>query len=111
MDHRVQAAIAFMNANLDRKITPAAIAESVRLSHPHFGRLFKSETGKSITAYRKELQLERAKELLETTFLGIKEIAAAVGLTDVSHFVRDFKNAYALTPTEYAELHREITKA
>jgi transcriptional regulator GlxA family with amidase domain len=109
MDERVRAAIAFMNANLDRKLSPNEIAESVRLSPTHLRRLFKTETGKSVTAFRKDLQLDRAKQLLETTFLSVKQVAATVGLTEVSHFARDFKKAYALTPSEYASLNRKVS--
>ena len=45
--------------------------------------------------------MERAKELLETSFLSVKEIAHRVGLNDESHFVRDFKMIYGLTPISY----------
>jgi transcriptional regulator GlxA family with amidase domain len=107
MDQRVQAAIAFMNTNLHRKITPIEIAESVRLSPSRLRELFKDQTGTSLARYRRELRLERAKHLLEATFLSIKEIAASVGLTSVGHFVSDFKKAYGMTPSEYAECYRE----
>jgi two-component system response regulator YesN len=106
MDQRVQATIAFMNANLDRKLTSIEIAQSVRLSPEYLRQLFKNETGQSLAAYRKQLQLERAKHLLETTFLSVKEIAATVGLGGVSHFVRDFDKKYGNTPARYAEHHR-----
>ena len=33
--------------------------------------------------------------LLTTTFLSVKEIVRRVGLTDESHFVRDFKRIMA----------------
>ena len=106
MDQRVQAAIAFMKTNLDRRYTSAEIARAVRLSPAHLRDLFKDETGTSLTRYRKELRLERAKHFLETTFLSIKEIAASVGLTSVGHFVTDFKKAYRMTPSECADRHR-----
>lgn len=109
MDQRVQAAIAFMNANLDRKLTSIEIAQSVRLSAAYLRQLFKDETGQSLAAYRKQLQLERARHLLETTFLSVKEIAGAVGLGGVSHFVRDFEKKYGTTPSRCAARHRKIT--
>jgi transcriptional regulator GlxA family with amidase domain len=109
MDQRVQAAIAFMKTNLHGKITPLEIAQSVRLSPAHLRELFKGETGTSITRYRRELRLERAKHLLETTFLSVKEVAASVGLTSVGHFVTDFKKAYGTTPSQYAERHRKAS--
>jgi AraC family transcriptional regulator len=109
MDERVRAAIAFMKANLHCNITPAEIAQSVRLSPAHLRELFKAETGTSITRYRRELRLERARHLLETTFLSVKEIAGRVGIDGVSHFVRDFETKYGITPGRYAERHRKRT--
>ena len=47
------------------------------------------------------LRLERAKHLLDTSFLSVKEITHSVGLNDESHFVRDFKKAYGASPTLY----------
>jgi transcriptional regulator GlxA family with amidase domain len=110
MDQRVRAAIAFMNTNLHRKITPTGIAQSVRLSPAHLRELFKRETGTSLTRYRRELRLEQAKHLLETTFLSVKEVAGKVGIDGVSHFVRDFEKKYGATPARYAERHRKTTQ-
>jgi AraC family transcriptional regulator of arabinose operon len=45
--------------------------------------------------------MQAAKELLETTFLSIKEIVALVGFNDESHFVRNFKKLYGVTPSEH----------
>lgn len=45
--------------------------------------------------------MERARYLLETSFLSVKEITHTVGLNDESHFVRDFKKAYGTPPARY----------
>lgn len=45
--------------------------------------------------------MERAKHLLESSFLSVKEIAFQVGLNDESHFVRDFKSTYGFSPALY----------
>jgi predicted transposase len=45
--------------------------------------------------------MQQAAILLTTTFLSVKEIVRRVGLTDESHFVRDFKRLYGMTPSEY----------
>ncbi len=45
--------------------------------------------------------MERAKDLLESSFLSVKEIAFQVGLNDESHFVRDFKSTYGFSPALY----------
>lgn len=110
MDHRGQAAIAFMKTNFHRKLTPAEIAESVHLSVSRLRQLLKIETRKSLARYLRDLRLKQAKELLETTFLRIKEVASQVGITGISHFVRDFKRMYPMTPARYAARHRKITR-
>lgn len=63
--------------------------------------MFKVETGTSPERHLKSLRMQKAKELLETTFLSVKEIASRVGLRNESHFVRDFKRTYGVTPTQY----------
>ncbi len=110
MDERVHAAVAFMKANLHRKVTPREIAEVVHLSPSRLRHLFKNETGASLARHMRELRLQRAKRLLETTFLSVKEIAASVGVGGMSHFVRDFEKVYGMTPGRYAERHREATR-
>lgn len=110
MDERVRTAIDLMNADLERKITPIEIAQAVRLSPSHLRSLFKTETGTSLSRYFKQLRLRRAEHLLETTFLSIKEVAATVGIGRVSHFVRDFKAAYGITPALYSERYRKARR-
>jgi AraC-like DNA-binding protein len=51
--------------------------------------------------YLRGLRMERAKDLLESSFLSVKEIAYRVGLNDESHFVRDFKSTYGSSPALY----------
>jgi AraC-like DNA-binding protein len=77
------------------------MAESVNLSAPYFCYLFKSITGVPPAKYLKSLRLQQAATLLTTTFLSVKEIASRVGLSDESHFVRDFKRMHRMTPSEY----------
>jgi len=51
--------------------------------------------------YLRLLRMERAKDLLESSFLSVKEIAFQDGLNDESHFVRDFKSTYGFSPALY----------
>jgi len=59
-----------------------------------------AQTGLTLSRYIKRVRMSRADELVCSTFLSIKEIVAAVGLRDESHFVRDFKSCHGCTPTE-----------
>jgi len=77
------------------------MARSVNLSTSRFYYLFTADIKMPPARYLRLLRMQAAKELLETTFLSIKEIVAVVGFNDESHFVRNFKKLYGVTPTEH----------
>jgi AraC family transcriptional regulator of arabinose operon len=100
-DKRVRWALEWLrNHDLTQPAPVGQLAKSVHLSSSRLRHLFKSELGLTITRYRKLLRLEKARDLLRTSFLEVKEIAGIVGFGDVSHFVRDYKMTYGETPTE-----------
>lgn len=104
MDPRVQKIQQMMRENLHREMSLGKFARSVNLSVWRFCHVFRSEVGMSPIQYLRSLRMEKAKELLESSFLSIKEIGHLVGLNDESHFVRDFKKAYGLSPKCYRTL-------
>ena len=108
MDNRVRTVIALMETNLHRKLSAAEMARAVGLSAAHFREVFKRETGTPLMRYLRRLRMQHAKKLIETTFLSIKEIAARVGLNNISHFVRDFAKAYGRAPTEHRRIRRRV---
>ena len=101
MDGRVRKAIALAEEFLHKGWSPARLAELVNLSPSRLHQLFKEETGVPPARYLRRLRMQRARELLETTHLSVKQVMAGVGLTDESHFVRDFKKTFGLTPAGY----------
>ena len=90
-----------MRADVRGELTLTEFAHSVNLSVWRLSHIFKSDVGMPPIKYLKLLRMERAKALLESSFLSVKEIAFRVGLNDESHFVRDFKLAYGYSPTTY----------
>jgi AraC-like DNA-binding protein len=67
-------------------------------------QLFKEQTGQTVLQYDKDSRLEKAKYLIETTHLRINDICYQVGFGDCSHFVRDFKAKYEISPKELQKL-------
>jgi AraC family transcriptional regulator len=101
MDRRIAAVILWMEDYTGRSGQIAELASLVNLSASRLRHLFKQETGTTPTHYLKEIRLRKAELLLRTTFLSVKEIAGRVGLGSGSHFVREFKKAYGVSPTIY----------
>jgi transcriptional regulator GlxA family with amidase domain len=98
MDPRVQKAVEVMKENSHRRLSPADLAEQAQLSPRRFVRLFRAETGTTPARFLKSLRMQQAKELLENSFLATREIIRRVGLSSESHFARDFKRYYGVTP-------------
>jgi transcriptional regulator GlxA family with amidase domain len=108
MDLRVQQALRLISQDVRRPLVLGEIARAVNLSTPRLRYLFKAETGMTPAQHQKSLRMQKAKELLEGTFLNVKQVMLEVGLKDQSHFVRDFRELYGLTPTEYRRInHRQ----
>jgi AraC-like DNA-binding protein len=100
-DKRISIIEEKISSNFQKRWKMEELAEIVNLSKSRFEKLFKQELKISPMQFIKHLRLEKAKELLKTTLLTVKEIGFAVGINDQSGFVRDFKKKYGLTPTEY----------
>ena len=100
MDQRIRIVLTLMSDELQREWTPAELAAAVNLSTSRLQHLFKQETGTTPARHLRALRLERAKALLETSLLSVKQIMHATGIKDRSHFERAFKRAYGLTPAQ-----------
>jgi transcriptional regulator GlxA family with amidase domain len=101
MEPRIHRAIYLMTADIRREVLLDELAQSLNISTSRLRHLFKDETGLSPTQYLKMRRMQKAKELLETTFLSVKEVMLQVGVKDKSHFIRGFKKAHGLSPAQY----------
>ena len=103
VDRRVQAVIDYMWEDLSRPLRLNEVAHSVNLSASRLQHLFKADTNMTPAQYLKSLRMQRAKQLIDSTFLNTKEIMQRVGMKDESHFVREFKRIYGLPPGSYKQ--------
>ena len=101
MDQRVQKVITVMEHGFDQQLSVTDLAKAVNLSPWRLYHIFKSETSVSPQQYLRALRMEQARKLLQTTFLSVKQVMIEVGLRDESHFVRDFKSAYGVSPARF----------
>lgn len=101
MDFRVRHALRLISEDLRRPLVLEEIARAVNLSTPRLRYLFKAETGMTPAQHLKSLRMRKAKDMLDETFLNVKQIMLKVGVKDQSHFVRDFCELYGYTPAEY----------
>jgi AraC family transcriptional regulator len=100
---QVQTVIQFMNSNLERRISLTDLANVANLSPSHLSHLFKTQTGLSPGEYLRRLRMEKARHLLATSLLSVKQIMAMAGYANTSNFVRHFRRYFAFAPSEYRQ--------
>jgi AraC family transcriptional regulator, arabinose operon regulatory protein len=107
-DRRLLLLLELINDNMQRQLTIRGLARVVNLSPGRLAHLFKSEVGISPQRYLNNVRLEKAKELLESGMLSVKEVAAEIGFPHASSFCRSFKACYSTTPREYRKNYLRI---
>lgn len=105
MDQRVATVIVHMQECLAQKLCLNDLARAVNLSPSRLSHIFKADVGLAPMQYLAQLRMEKAGELLRTTFLTVGEIRVRVGINDESHFLRDFKRAFGMPPRQYRSHH------
>lgn len=83
------------------------IAEALHLSKFYLSRLFRRETGGSLSDYLIARRVKQACRLLYTTSRSVEQISAEVGYPNVSYFIRIFKQAMGTTPLQYRSSVRD----
>lgn len=96
----------FISQNLHTDLSLTSLADSVHLSSSYVSRLFKKETGVTITDYITAERLEKARQLIEQTDQSIENITRQVGYPTHHYFTKRFKQRYGVTPKEYRQQKR-----
>ena len=80
-----------------------ALARAIGASPRNLVRRWKRASGSTPMAYLQDLRVEVAKNLLETTDLGLDGIVDRIGYSDGASFRRLFRQKTALSPREYRQ--------
>ena len=103
---RISQSIAYMKEHVETPLKVSTLAALANLSTSHYTALFKQHTGYAPIDYLIRLRMHWACQLLDTTDLPVKKIAASVGYDDPFYFSRVFKMVNEASPTEYRLMHK-----
>lgn len=78
-----------------------SLADELHMSKAYLSRLFRQETGSSITGYLTARRIQQACSLLQTSDQPVEVIAEQVGLGSPSYFIQLFKRFMGVTPHQY----------
>ena len=98
---RIAALMRAVQGDLQRDWTVARMAAILGISDAQLRRLCAQALGASPRQLLCNLRLQSAAVLLRDPSMRVKEIQARVGIGDASHFCRDFRDRFGVSPTEY----------
>lgn len=100
----MEAALSYIDANLDAELTLSEIADVAHMSKTYFSSQFKMLNGISPWEYITIKRIEKAIFLIETTELSKLEIAIKCGFNNTSNFYYAFKKVTGKMPRDYKKI-------
>ena len=86
---------------INQNISLSDVSAEFNLSREHISRIFKKNTGTTITSYITDKKIEYTKSLIATGKYSIKQISEMAGYTDEKYFSHVFSRNQGIPPKEY----------
>ncbi len=92
--------IQYINEHINEPMTTTSLSAVLGYDKSYFIRLFKKNVFMTPREYIRSIRLEKARDIIMTTNLPIKEIAEHCGFENISYFSRSFHEVYRISPSE-----------
>ena len=93
----------YIYSHIKERITIEDLSDEFGVSASYLSRLFKKETGVSVSAYIREQKMNIAKNLLRFSDYSLIEIANRLSFSSQSHFIQQFRETVGMTPKKYRD--------
>lgn len=100
-DPRVGRAIQYLAENLSFPLSLNEVATRSNLSRAHLAYLFKKQVGIGPIAFQNQQRIMRARQMLQMSFLSIKQIAIELGFKNPKYFSTCFRKVTGGNPQQY----------
>lgn len=98
----------YIYSHLKERITIEDLADELGVSASYLSRLFKKETGDSVSGYIRRQKIDMAKNLLQYSDYSMIDIANRLSFSSQSHFIQQFREYEGMTPKKYRDLYHTI---
>lgn len=100
-DELIKQAQAFIESNLQEKISIEHLSSKFSVGRRNFDRRFIKATGNTPLEYAQRVKIEAAKKAFETTRKTVNEVMYEVGYSDVKAFREVFRKITGMSPLDY----------
>lgn len=100
-DEMVKQAQAYLESNLQEKISIEQLSSKFAVGRRNFDRRFIKATGNTPIEYSQRVKIESAKKAFETSRKTINEVMYEVGYSDLKAFREVFRKITGMSPLEY----------
>jgi len=100
-DEMVIKAQAYIEANLQEKISVELLSSKFAVGRRNFDRRFIKATGNTPVEYLQRVKIESAKKAFENSRKNVNEVMYEVGYSDVKAFREVFRRVTGMSPLEY----------
>ncbi|MEN8078459.1 AraC family transcriptional regulator [Clostridioides difficile] len=101
-------ALKYIEEHYSEKILICDIANNLNISSRYLSKLFYESTNLTVAQYLTLYRINKSINLMFNTNQSLTEISLNVGLGDVQHFSRVFKNVIGINPRKYKQLLLEL---
>ena len=101
LEQKLKSAQNYIDMALDQPVSIGRLAGKCDISRNYLTQMFRKKQGMTIQRYLLQRRIDKAKYLLETTAMSVKEIGVTVGLPDPQHFNKRFRLAAGCSPSEF----------
>ncbi|MBI3832437.1 MAG: helix-turn-helix transcriptional regulator [Planctomycetes bacterium] len=98
----VAKALSFVEAHLAEDVSLEDAARAAGVSPPYLRLLVRQSLSRSLREELQRMRVQQAKHLLSHTTKNVKEVAVAVGYTNLPAFSRAFRAVEGVAPSAYA---------
>lgn len=97
-------ALEYIQKNYSEKIMISDIAKHLNISSRYLSKIFNEATNLTVMQYLNIYRINQAINLMTNTDNSLTDISLNVGLGDIQHFSKLFKNIIGINPRKYKQL-------
>lgn len=98
---KIGAVLEIVNERYMDNLTAEEMAETAGMSYSYFSRFFKNTMNLTFSEYLNRKRIDESEVLLRNTDMPVADIAMAVGYSNTSYYIAQFRKRRMMTPKQY----------